>query len=446
MLFFAIAGNKVQAQVPVISYDTVIRGLALPMQIVNAGDGSQRIFIVQKAGLIRVFSKSFADLGTFVTVSGVNSSANERGLLSMAFHPDYINNGFFYVYYTNTAGSLEIARYKVSAGNANMADAASKVIVATIPHPNNTNHNGGELHFGPEGYLYLSTGDGGGSGDVPNNAQNTTVLLGKILRFNVNTSATAPFYSVPSDNPFGNEIFAYGLRNPFRWSFDRLNYDMWIGDVGQDSREEINHRRYDSTLGVNYGWRCYEGKSTFNTTGCGAISNYTFPVYDYATAATGGSISGGTVYRGETFSRLKGWYLGVDYYTGRLFKLKYDSVTHTYDSSSAQVIAPTGLSDFGETEDGELYATCLNNGRLYRIVSDGPVKYVFTGNGNWDVAANWSNNKIPPAALPAGSTILINPSGGGECVLNVPQTIMPGAELIVSDDKQFRINGNLTMQ
>ncbi len=445
LLFIAFTVDKAQAQTPFISYDTVITGLTQPIQIVPARDGSERMFVVQKTGAIRVFDKSFAELGTFLTVTGITSSG-ERGLLSLAFHPDYINNGFFYVYYTNGAGNLELARYKVSAGNPNMADVLTKVIVITIPHPTNSNHNGGEMHFGPEGHLYLSTGDGGGSGDVPNNAQNTSVLLGKMLRFAINTSETPPFYSVPAGNPFGNEVFAYGLRNPYRWEFDWASYDMWIGDVGQNSWEEVNHRRSASSLGVNYGWRCYEGDTTYNTAGCGARGNYAFPVIDYPTASPSGSIIGGTVYHGETFSRLQGWYLGIDYYTGRLIKIKYDSVANTYETSTTQLITPVGISDFSVMENGELYVSCLNNGRVYRILSDGPVKYVFNGNGNWDVPANWSNNKVPPATLPAGSSIIIRPAGAGECVLNVPQVISPGAEIIVSDDKMFRINGNLAIQ
>ncbi|MBL0356754.1 MAG: PQQ-dependent sugar dehydrogenase [Chitinophagaceae bacterium] len=442
LLSFILLSHPTIAQ-PVLSLSPVITGLSQPMQVVHAGDNSGRIFIVQKGGIIRVFDKAYASLGTFLTVTGITSSG-ERGLLSLAFHPDYINNGLFYVYYTNGTGSLELARYKVSA-NPNVADATSKVILKTILHPTNTNHNGGELHFGPEGYLYLSTGDGGGGGDLPNNAQTTTVLLGKMLRFAVDTSSVAPYYSVPADNPFANEVFAYGLRNPFRWSFDKLNYDMWIGDVGQDSYEEINHKRYDSTKGVNYGWRCYEGNNTYNTTGCGPISNYSFPVLAYSTPSPSGSITGGTVYRGETYLSLQGYYVGTDFYTGRFFKIKYDSLAHTYDTSS-QLITPTGISDFGETENGELYATCLNNGNVYRVVSNGSIQYTFTGNGNWDVAGNWSNNTIPPSTLPAGCVIAIRPVTNGECVLNVQQTIPAGTKIIIENNKQFRINGNLTVQ
>lgn len=428
---------------PTLSLTPVITGLSQPMQVVHAGDSSGRIFIVQKGGIIRVFSKAYASLGTFLTVTGITTTG-ERGLLSLAFHPDYSNNGFFYVYYTNGIGSLEVARYKVSA-NPNVADAASKVILKTIPHPGNTNHNGGELHFGPEGYLYLTTGDGGGGGDVANNAQTLSVLLGKLLRFAVDTSSVPPYYSVPADNPFGTEVFAYGLRNPFRWSFDRLTHDMWIGDVGQDSYEEINHRRYDSTNGVNYGWRCYEGNNTYNTAGCGPISNYVFPALTYPTPVPSGAITGGTVYRGETYLDLQGYYMGADFYTGRFFKIRYDSLTHTYDTST-QVLTPTGLSDFGETEDGELFASCLNNGTVYRVIANGPVQYTFTGDGNWDVPANWSNNAIPPSTLPAGCVIVIRPAGNRECVLNVPQTVPAGTSIIVENDRQFRINGNLTIQ
>lgn len=432
---------------PVLSLTQVIKNVSSPMQLVHAGDGSERIFIVQKAGTIRVYSKNYDSIGVFLTVTGITSN-DERGLLSMAFHPDYKHNGFFYVYYTNNIGSLEVARYKVSA-DPNIANAASKVIVKTIPHPTNQNHNGGELHFGKDSCLYLSTGDGGGGGDANNNAQNTNVLLGKILRFKVDTSNVSPYYSVAenANNPFGNEVFAYGLRNPFRWSFDRLTYDMWIGDVGQDSWEEINFRPVDSARGVNYGWRCYEGNNTYNATGCGAVANYKFPVYTYKTQNPSAAITGGTVYRGATYLDLYGYYVSADFFSDTFYLVKYDTITHLY-TTTKQVLLPDGITDFGETENGELYVTSLFTNGVYRITANGAVNYIFTGNGTWTNAANWSNNVIPPTTLPSGSQITIDPVIDGECVLDIgtTQTISTGAKLFVQPNKKFRIVGDLTIQ
>jgi len=441
LIFFS---NRINAQAPALSLSTVIQNLNLPMQLVNAGDGTGRIFIVEKGGVIKVYNKAFAFEDTFIIVKNITSSG-ERGLLSMAFHPQYTNNGFFYVFYTNNIGSLEVSRYKVSADDPNIADSTSKEIVITIPHPTNSNHNGGTLHFGKDGYLYLSTGDGGGTGDVPNNAQNTNILLGKILRLAVNTSATAPFYTIPPNNPFGNEVYAYGLRNPFRWSFDRETNDIWIGDVGQGAFEEINHRKFDSINGVNFGWRCYEGNNTYNTTGCGSVSNYTFPIYAYPTVDPSSSVTGGVVYRGDTYIALRGYYISCDYTTANFYIIYYDSAAHTY-STTIQKLTPAGIANFGETEDGEVYAVCLNTNTVYRVVSTGPKQYTFTGNGNWDVAANWSNNIIPPTTLPAGSVIMINPPANAECVLNVSQTVASGSQMIVSNNKQFRIVGDLNVQ
>ena len=443
LLIFLLILNTTFAQ-PTLSLTQVISNLSSPMQLVHAGDSSNRIFIVQKGGTILVYSKDYVSSGTFLTVTGITTSG-ERGLLSMAFHPDYKNNGFFYVYYTNNTGNLELARYRVSA-NENVADATTKVILKTIPHPGESNHNGGELHFGKDGWLYLSTGDGGGGGDPNNNAQNTSVLLGKLLRFKVNTSNTSPYYDLTAnaENPFNNEVFAYGLRNPFRWSFDRLTDDMWIGDVGQGVLEEFNYRPADSTKGVNYGWRCYEGDSTYNTGGCGAKSNYRFPVYSYPTQNPSAAVTGGTVYRGKTYLDLYGYYVGADFFSGIFYKIKYDTVTYTA-ATSLQTLTPNGISDFGETEDGELYAVSLFNNAVYRVESNGAINYIFNGNGNWEDANNWTNKKIPPTTLPAGSVITINPVADGECVLNsvTVQTIASGATLNVIENKKFRIISDL---
>lgn len=362
LVFTTIIHTATIAQ-PILSFSPVITtGLSAPIQLVNAGDGSNKVFIVEKGGTVKVYDAAFNFLGTYVTVSNV-SMGGERGLLSMVFHPDYANNGFSYVYYTNANGNLEIARYHASS-NPNMADAATKQIVITIPHPTNANHNGGEMHFGADGFLYLSTGDGGGGGDQPNNAQNTNVLLGKIIRINVNTSATPPFYTIPAGNPFNNEVFAYGLRNPFRWSFDRLTHDMWIGDVGQGAWEEINYRASNATAGVNYGWRCYEGNSPYNTSGCTAMSNYVFPVYVYPNTG-GAAVTGGIVYRGAISTAMYGYYIATDFYSG-IFTITSPDGTGGW-TTTTQTLTPTGIADFGETENGEAFVVSLISNAIYRL-------------------------------------------------------------------------------
>lgn len=360
----SLSAGSSKAQ-PVLSLTPVITSaLDQPIQFVNAGDGSNRVFIVQKGGGIRVYDASFNFLSTFLTVTGITSNG-ERGLLSMAFHPDYASNGFFFVYYTNANGDLEIARYHVSS-DPTMADASSKQVVLTIPHPTNSNHNGGELHFGADGFLYLSTGDGGGSGDQPNNAQNNNVLLGKLLRLNVNTFATAPFYTVPAGNPFNNEIFDLGLRNPFRWSFDRTTNDIWIGDVGQNSFEEINFKPAADAPGANFGWRCYEANTAYNTAGCLAASNYVFPVYNYPTQNPSAAVTGGIVYRGTAFPSLQGYYVAADFYSGTFYLVARNGSNFT---TTTQVIPTTGIADFGETENGEAYVVSLTGGAVYRLES-----------------------------------------------------------------------------
>jgi glucose/arabinose dehydrogenase len=360
---------------PLALTDTVISGLSSPIQLVNAGDGSNRLFIVQQGGTILVYDQNFASLGTFLTVSDV-TTGGEQGLLSMVFHPEYENAaspffGHFYVYYTNTGGNLEVARYIVS-GNANVADAASKEIVITIPHLGQSNHNGATLHFGNDGYLYFATGDGGGGGDVPNNAQNGEVLLGKMLRINVTSSTVAPFYTIPVDNPFVGvadfepEIYALGLRNPFRWSFDRLTNDMWIGDVGQGQWEEINFVPAGSAAGVNYGWRCYEGDEEFNVAGCGAASQYTFPVYVYLNPDPGpaAAVTGGMVYHGP-ITALQGTYIASDFYSGTFYLLSPNGVGGFNVTSQANMME--FVANFGEAENGEMYAVNLISGLIATV-------------------------------------------------------------------------------
>lgn len=359
-----LSANNTLAQQPVVSLTPVINtGLNQPIQLVNADDGTGRVFIVEKGGSIKIYDASFNFLSDFLTVDNL-ANGGEQGLLSMAFHPDYENNGFFYVYYTNADDDLELARYHVSS-NPNQADAASKVILLTILHPTYLNHNGGELHFGPDGFLYLSTGDGGSGGDPNDNAQRSSELLGKLLRLNVNTSAAPPYYSIPSGNPFNNEVYSLGLRNPFRWSFDRLTNDIWIGDVGQESFEEINFRAAGTSAGANYGWRCYEGNAEYNTTGCLPASNYIFPVLAYPTPNPSAAVTGGMVYRGSTYPALQGYYVATDFYSGIFYLINPDGAGGW--TTTTQAMPVTGVADFGETENGEAYVVSLTANTVYRL-------------------------------------------------------------------------------
>jgi glucose/arabinose dehydrogenase len=397
---FAFLANFTNAQ-PLIGFTEVATGLNSPIQLVNAGDGTNRMFIAEKGGAVKVFQKASGAenlnaLGTFLTLTGI-ATTGEQGLLSLAFHPGYKSNGLFFVYYTNAQGDLELARYRVSSTNANLADPSSKIVVLTIPHPNQANHNGGEMHFGSDGNLYLSIGDGGGGNDPSNNAQNTTRLLGKMLRITVSTANTGPLYTNPSNNPYPvtgtvkNEIFATGLRNPFRWSFDRTTGDMWIGDVGQSAWEEINHRTAATALGANYGWGCYEGNSPRNSAYCIPGAQYHFPIHQYATgSAAGSSVVGGVVYRGTRYPGMQGYYIGADFYSGNIHIIGPASGTTT---TTVQNSSFTNISDFGEAENGEVYALGLSSGAVY-VLSDQtplPVKLTsFTGTPGYEgVGLNW---------------------------------------------------------
>lgn len=396
-----LSGTVASAQ-PVLQYSPAISsGLTNPIDIVNAGDASNRLFVVQRGGTIRVYNASLSLTGDFLTVTGIGT-AGEGGLLSMAFHPDYETNGYFYVYYTLPDLSLEVARYQVSSTNPDSADAASKQVVLNIPHPNNSNHNGGKLLFGTDGYLYLGTGDGGGAGDVPNNAQNGNSLLGKMLRINVTTTGTAPFYTVPSDNPYLtdagvlDEIWALGLRNPFRWSFDRSTGDMWIADVGQGAYEEVNYRPADSTAGLNYGWRCYEGNTAYNTAGCQPASSYMSPVfvYDHNGTTGGSSITGGFVYRGTEYPALNGWYICADYVSGNQWTLAPNGAGGWNVFQQNAATFPGNIVAFGEAENGTLYAASLSANTVYKVELSGVLPLTllsFTGSyRNQTTVLEWS--------------------------------------------------------
>ncbi len=363
----------VHAQTPVLVFNPVIStGLTTPIDIVSANDGTNRMFIAQQNGIIRYARGAVLSDTIFLDISTVISSGGERGLLSMAFHPQYKTNGYFFVYYTNPSGNVTLARYQVSA-DPNKADPLTSQVLISVPHTEFANHNGGKLNFGADGNLYLGYGDGGSGGDPHFNSQKGDTLLGKMIRINVNNFAVPPYYSIPAGNPFTtpgdnirDEIWAFGLRNPFRWSFDRLTNDMWIGDVGQDRREEVDFRAASTTGGVNYGWRCYEGNSIYNDSGCVAASNYLFPVFDYDhTAAGGPSITGGMVYRGTDYPALYGWYVCIDFYSRNGWLIHPNGASWNVQKQTG---LPVNVAGFGEDENGELYAISLA-GILYRVQS-----------------------------------------------------------------------------
>lgn len=357
---------------------------SLPVAVVNAGDNSQRLFIVEKRGQIEVIpnlvsGEKLADPFLDIT-SIVDASQNEQGLLGLAFHPDYENNGFFYVNYIFDpafGGDVtRISRFSVTS-NPNIADPNSEMVLMEFGQPF-INHNGGDLHFGPDGYLYIATGDGGGSGDTQNNSQTTTNLLGNILRIDVDgddfPADPLKNYAIPTDNPFvmdsmiEDEIYHYGLRNPWRMSFDAMNGDLYIGDVGQFSREEINFIPA-GTSGLNLGWKCMEGFSQFsNSNSCneGVAQGIFYPPIFDVQHNTAESITGGFVYRGSTFTDFQGWYFCIDFLTDRMWQLKRD-MNGDWQNILVTGLGVSSISSFGVSENNELYAVSYG-GTLYRII------------------------------------------------------------------------------
>jgi glucose/arabinose dehydrogenase len=358
-----------------IVFQEVAGGYNDPVFITNAGDGSGRLFIVERAGVIRIIKNGVPLATPFLNIqSSVKSTAGEQGLLALAFHPSYSTNGIFFVVYTSTrsgdseGSNLTLKKFSVSA-NPNIADVNTGSIVMRIPHPGNSNHNGGGLAFGQDGYLYWSTGDGGGGGDPDNNAQNLNKWLGKMLRIDVDSASP---YAIPSSNPFFSnpsttikkEIWAYGLRNPWHFSFDSLTYDLYIGDVGQGTQEEIDFQPSTSPGGENYGWRVMEGILCYDpSSGCDQ-SGKTLPVayYDHD---QGCSVTGGYVYRGTTFTPLYGHYFFADFCSGNLFNLFRNS-TPGWDPVQ-MTETPYRITTFGEDEERELYIADYSDGTIYRI-------------------------------------------------------------------------------
>lgn len=354
-----------QAALPLTRLQTRYSGLTSPIYLTHAGDGTKRVFIVERAGVIKVVQPGSNSATEFLNITSLTTTTGERGLLSVAFHPQYESNRRFFVYFTRASdGAIQVSEFETSPTNPNVALTTEKPII-TVPHPTNNNHNGGTLNFGADGYLYIATGDGGSGNDPPNNAQNINSLLGKMLRIDVNTPSG---YLIPSTNPFAgatpgaDEIYATGLRNPFRWSVDRGGTNqIWVADVGQNAWEEVDI----ITLGGNYGWRVYEGTTCSGLDpGLCTPTNYVAPVFVYSSQPSSSrcSITGGYVYRGRQGTLPSGAYIYGDYCTGEIL------VWHNNQQLPLHDIADFNLVSFGEDEDGELYVVQAGSGIIQKLV------------------------------------------------------------------------------
>jgi len=377
ILVFLFSAMNLHAQV--IDLVPFATGLVKPVDIKHCGDS--RLFVVERDGYIRILDTAgnvnpvpFLDIN-----SSVGSVGGEQGLLGMAFSPNYETDGYFYINYTDNNGDTRISRLMVDSINPDSAIAASEELLLKVLQPY-TNHNGGNLQFGHDGYLYIGLGDGGSAGDPDDRAQTHKEYLGKMLRIDV---SNAPGYTVPNDNPFladttyYPEIWASGLRNPWKYSFDHINGSLWIGDVGQGVWEEINIHHKNDPGGQNFGWRCYEGNAPYNTAGCLPASSYVAPIAEYQHSLSNGcSITGGYVYRGGEFNSLFGKYIYTDYCSGVIWSLT-DSAG-TYVNNTLGDFANNQYSTFGEDYFRELYIAETVSGDIYRLADTSclPVAFI----------------------------------------------------------------------
>ncbi|MCH2488609.1 MAG: PQQ-dependent sugar dehydrogenase [Flavobacteriales bacterium] len=404
-----------------------------PVDLQNAGD--DRLFVVEKAGIIKILKTD----GTINDVPYLNidnrvfdptSPFDERGLLGLAFHPDYATNGYFYVNYINNSGDTQVSRFTVDPGNPEIAFPGSELEIISYSQPFG-NHNGGALAFGPDGFLYIASGDGGSGGDPGNRAQNTTLLLGKLLRIDVDNPSGGDNYGIPADNPFAGsgvdaeEIWAYGLRNPFRFSFDFVEEEVWIGDVGQNNIEEVD-RAGITEAGLNYGWRCYEGSQPFNTANCPDPSELTFPVAEYTHAGGNCSIVGGYVYRGNVYDDLQGIYLFADTCSGMI---------GTVDQSNNQMnqgdFNGTWVS-FGQDVNNELYIVDLD-GDIYSIKGS----VLATPEHSTSLDISMTPNPASEAITIAMTSDTIN----SIVITNIRGSIVYEASALSTSEKNIAVNG-----
>ncbi|MGE5239952.1 MAG: PQQ-dependent sugar dehydrogenase [Chloroflexota bacterium] len=416
ILLVVMAVSRADCQQPVTWPEPVIARFAdqlnLPVGITNAGDGSGRLFVVEQGGRIRIVRNGVVENAPFLDISGRVLSGGERGLLSIAFPPGYAEKGHFYVNYTRQPdGSTVVARYRISQ-NPDIADQSTEEVLLVIAQPF-ANHNGGQLAFGFDGFLYVGMGDGGSGGDPQNNAQNPATLLGKMLRIDVEYGATP--YVVPPDNPFvasvqfRPEIWALGLRNPWRFSFDRLTGDLYIADVGQGQFEEVNFQPASDGGGENYGWRIMEGKSCFVPADC-TSRGLTLPVTVYSHLEGDCSVTGGMVYRGEEYPGMNGVYLFGDFCSGRIRGLRRNGLAW---ESTVLLDTSLSISSFGEDESGSLYVSDYGAGDLYRIIENALPMPLGKETFLYPTTAQPSADIVPAAARPVG---VGNVANGGATV------------------------------
>jgi glucose/arabinose dehydrogenase len=334
----------------------VADGFSSPILVTNAGDGSGRLFVVAQDGVIWVVRDGVTNAEPFLDIRyEVGSQDNEQGLLGLAFHPNYEENAMFYVNYTDLNGDTVISSFSAD-GDLGNPDSEQILLQVDQPYPN---HNGGHLEFGPDGYLYIGLGDGGSGGDPHDNGQNLGTLLGKMLRIDVGTGSA---YEIPADNPFGDEIWAYGLRNPWRFGFDRATGDLYIADVGQGEWEEVSFLPGGIAGGANLGWRYFEGTHPYEGTAPDE-SSLVFPVAEYDHSGRC-SVTGGYAYRGAALPEWQGVYFYGDFCSGEIFGL----LQHPDGAWESQLLYQSGflITSFGQDENGELYVLDRNGG-LYRL-------------------------------------------------------------------------------
>ena len=362
---FVVFGAMPATAQDFVKLEEVAAGLARPVGIAHAGDASGRLFIVEQGGRVRVHDGRRLLPTAFLDISKLVNCCGERGLLAVAFHPRYQRNRRFFVHYSDRDGNSVVARYRASKGNPNRALASSAKILLTVPQPRR-NHNGGEIHFGPDGFLYIALGDGGGAGDPDDLAQDRRNLLGTLLRIDVDQGLP---YRVPADNPFvgrplpRDEIWVWGLRNPWRFSFDRLTGDLFIGDVGQRDREEIDFQAADSPGGENFGWSVMEGRRCFKPPRRCDRRGKVLPILQYRHENGNCSVTGGYRYRGPEQPAAEGLYFYGDFCSGRIW-----AAAETEDGWRSGEVLDSSLliASFGEDEAGELYVADIG-GAVYRL-------------------------------------------------------------------------------